>query len=129
MIAAGKIRATDGAVEKAVAGEHDLFVVFGENDVSESMARTVANFKTEFANIQDLAVFDVACGSWRIFVIHSDRSELMRLDSHHQRLLRQSVVQILLVLMDQHLGVWKLLVHKGGAADMIEMTMRQDNST
>src|SRR5215207_2728937 len=89
VVSAGQIGSADVSVEEAVAGKDGLFVMRREHYMPNRVAGAMADLEFQLADLKHLAVIYEPGRLWRIFVLHSQRRELMRLHSHKQRLLRQ----------------------------------------
>lgn len=125
VVAAGKVRAADRVFEQAVADEDDLFGEFGEYDVAARVAGTMPHGKTQFADLEDLAVAPIACDLWRCLVIKAERCKLFGRNAHKQGLLLKSVIQFLVIGVNDDLGIWERRVKSTSAADVIEMPVRK----
>src|SRR5688572_2794996 len=91
------------------------------------MSRTVENLEPKIAHLIDLSVIPVTRQSGRSFVFKSQRRELVRLDSHKERLLRQSVVEIFVVRVKDHLRIGKTPTQRRRSSDVVEMAVRESD--
>jgi len=62
--------------------------------------RAVADGKTQISNLVNLAVLPIPRQPRRLLVIEAERLQLMRLDTHEDRLFRQAIIQIFIVLVE-----------------------------
>lgn len=125
VVAAGKVRAADRVFEQAVADEDDLFGEFGEYDVAARVAGTMPHGKTQFADLEDLAVAPIACDLWRCLVIKAERCKLFGRNAHKERLSLQGVIQFFVIGVNYYVGIWERRVKCGRAAYVIEMPVRE----
>jgi len=124
MVASRQIGAADGAAEKAVAREDCPLLMLDQNDVSGRVAGAVPKLEFQIADFQNLSVLDESGRLGRVVVIHSERHELVRFDSHRERLQAQRSIKRLLIAMKQNLRVRKSFMQEGSPADVIKMSMR-----
>ena len=92
MVSSRQVGPADRTVEKAIAREDYLLVVLGKNDMPERMSRAMADLEPQLADLERFTVRRIPVDFRRIFVVHPERCELMRLNTHHQWLTRQGII-------------------------------------
>ena len=104
VVSTRQIGSADCAAEQAVAGKDLSLFFLGQHHVATRMTWTMADRKPELADIVDFAVFPASSQFWRLFVIEAELFHLIRRDAHKNRLLRQCVIKVLVVLVQENFG-------------------------
>jgi len=122
-VSTGQIRSPDRAFKQAVAYKNGVFAFLGQNNVAASVARTMQNLELQIAELIYFAMLPISRQFRRIFILKPKSLHLRRLYTHEEGLPRKSVVKILVVLMQNYMGFRKAFVHRGNAANVIQVAV------
>src|SRR5687767_11172089 len=95
--------------------------------MTERVPWTMQNREPQLTHVVGLTINPVPGELWRIFIIESERPELMRLNPHEERLLRKAIIKVLVPFVDNYLSVRKALMQWASTSDMVEMAVGQCN--